>query len=178
VNELILPNWTLPVPTTAGPAETHCVPEKTFLVDDEELRSLVQAARRARALAYAPFSRFHVGCALTMADDPAQKVLTAANVENSSYGLTMCAERVALHHAAAAGFRQVRYLAVSCPSTQPSALAERSPCGACRQVIKEFADAATLILIDRGTPDLSADVFDIERLLLFGFRFVAPPMSA
>lgn len=147
------------------------LPERVFEVDESELRHLVRTARETAVRAHAPFSHFHVGAAVIMADDPAGATLTGTNVENSSYGLTVCAERTALHYAASRGFRRLRLLAVSCPEVHAASLRDRSPCGACRQVIREFATDETLILLDRGEDACTADVLDIERLLPFGFRF-------
>jgi cytidine deaminase len=160
-------------PAAAGdfPAPEWSLPEKVFEVDEAELRHLVRTARETAVRAHAPFSRFHVGAALIMADDPAGATLTGTNVENSSYGLTVCAERTALQHAASRGFRHLRLLAVSCPDVHAASLRDRAPCGACRQVIREFATHDTLILIDRGDDAFSADAMDIERLLPFGFQF-------
>lgn len=177
LSPLVLPAWQSAPPSATAeglfPVDA-ALPERTFMVDAERLRELVRHARQAAANAYAPFSHFPVGAALEMADDPAAAILTGTNVENSSYGLTMCAERTALHHAASRGFRRLKYLAVSCARISGGPLRDRSPCGACRQVIKEFADEETLILLDRGLDDFSADVLDIERLLPFGFKFTPP----
>lgn len=148
------------------------LPARTIVADGTLLQELIRRARTASQLAYAPFSAFRVGAALVMADDPDQAIITGANVENSSYSLTQCAERTALQSAAARGHRRLRYLAVSCAASTPATpLRHRSLCGSCRQVLREFADDETLVLIDRGTPEPSADIFDLERLLPHGFRF-------
>ncbi len=93
------------------------------------LRALVRAARAARRRAYAPYSRFPVGAAVSTASGD---VVTACNVENASYGLSICAERAAIHRAVAEGHRRLHTVAVS---SGPSAA---FPCGACRQVMAEF----------------------------------------
>ena len=91
---------------------------------------LIDAAWQAREQAYAPYSRFSVGAALLGADG---SVFTGANVENLSFGLTICAERVAISGAVAAGARRFERIAVVADTTTPV-----SPCGACRQVRAEF----------------------------------------
>ena len=92
---------------------------------------LVQAATEAQANAYAPYSGFKVGAAL---QDTEGRIFVGANVENASYGLTNCAERVALGAAIAAGARKFDRLVVVSEASPPSA-----PCGACRQVLSEMA---------------------------------------
>jgi cytidine deaminase len=171
MSRIVLPAVTF---FSAGPGRFSppewSLPEKVFEIDEAELYHLVRAAREAAVRAYAPFSHFHVGAAVIMADDPSGATITGTNVENSSYGLTACAERTTLQAAAARGFRQLRLLAVSCPDVHAASLRDRSPCGACRQAIREFATDQTLILIDRGDDAPAADLLDIERLLPFGFR--------
>ena len=159
--------------TPAGEIRTASVslPERKIEVDGEAVADLMAAARRAAEVAYAPFSKFHVGAALVMADDPGGDIITGCNVENSSYGATVCAERVAVFTAAARGLRRLRWLAVSTLATLDAPLQDRSPCGVCRQVIREFADEDTLVLCDSGEDGVIGEVFDIDRLLPFGFRF-------
>ena len=152
------------------------IPEKTIAIDPDTIRELILAARRAAETAHAPYSNFHVGAALLMADDPdkdttASSIITGANVENASYGATICAERNAIAIAAARGLRLIQYLAVSVTQTLDRPLAERSPCGICRQTIREFADAQTLVIIDHSDDNSSlGDLLDIDRLLPHAFH--------
>jgi cytidine deaminase len=95
-----------------------------------EWESLVEAAWLARESAYAPYSNFHVGAALLAADG---RVFSGCNVENVSYGLTNCAERVAIGAAVTAGVREFLAVVVVADTALPI-----SPCGACRQVLAEF----------------------------------------
>lgn len=157
----------------------HRVPEKRVTVPVATVADLVAAARAAARNAYVPFSKFHVGAALIMADDPEARIFAGANIENSSYGVCNCGERTALFKAAAEGFRRVKYLAVSTADSLNGPLADRSPCGICRQAIREFTprDVAlddALIFVDTGEEGALAEVFDIERLLPYGFNFGGP----
>ncbi len=94
--------------------------------------ALISAATASRQLAYAPYSNFQVGAALQAKDG---RVFTGCNVENLSYGLTICAERSALFAAIAAGVREFSAIAIVADTREPI-----SPCGACRQVMAEFGD--------------------------------------
>jgi len=102
---------------------------------DEEL---LRAAREVRARSHAPFSKFKVGAAIR---DDAGRIFTGCNVENASYGLTMCAERVAIFKAISEGAGKLERVAVV---TDNNTLTP--PCGACRQLLWEFCRDAELVL--------------------------------
>jgi homotetrameric cytidine deaminase len=95
--------------------------------------ALLATARAALPNAHAPYSRYHVAASVLTADG---RLFTGVNVENASYGLTLCAERNAVAAAVAAGARSLRALCVTCSGSEPP-----SPCGACRQVLAEFPPA-------------------------------------
>lgn len=94
------------------------------------MTDLVARAREAMRNAWAPYSKFHVGAAIEAADG---RVFVGCNVESASYGLTICAERMALGAAVAAGARSLRRVVVTTAVEPPAA-----PCGACRQLLAEF----------------------------------------
>ena len=100
--------------------------------------ALVAAARAAREHAVADFSGFKVGAALETADGA---IVTGCNVENASYGLTICAERVAIFKALSEGKRSFRRIAVVADTDSPT-----PPCGACRQIIWEFCGDITVVI--------------------------------
>jgi cytidine deaminase len=107
--------------------------------------ALVAAARRAAEHAYSPYSGWRVGAAVVFvgADGPP---FVGANVENASYGLTLCAERAAI----VAGHRRIARLAISCRDASGTTVTGVVPCGACLQVIAEFAAGDVEIAIDGG----------------------------
>ncbi len=125
---------------------------------DAELLELARAASRS---AHCPYSNFHVGAAIRAGG----RTFSGANVENASYGLTVCAERTAAFAAVLAGAGRFEAIAVACVDApegcDPGLL---MPCGACRQVLAEFADPATPVHVDR------VGSFRLDELLPHAFR--------
>ncbi|MFW6156971.1 MAG: cytidine deaminase [Armatimonadota bacterium] len=127
------------------------------MLQSEGVEKLIAAARGARERAVASYSNFPVGAAVMCADG---RVFEGCNIENASYGLTICAERVAMFCAVAAGCRQIDAIAIAGPGEEPL-----SPCGACRQVMVELAPDAEVIMAGerthrtRSVADLMPDAF-------------------
>jgi cytidine deaminase len=109
-------------------------------VDQPDYAALTEAALAARSLAYAPYSRFQVGAAALTASG---RIFPGGNIENAAYPMTVCAERVALFSAYAAGEREIVAMAVVTDTDDVA-----SPCGACRQVIFELAPRAGILLLN------------------------------
>ncbi len=144
-------------------------------LEDQE-KILIKKAQEAMKSAYSPYSQFHVGCAIELKDGT---IIQASNQENASYGLTVCAERNALFAVGSAGKKdQVRTIAISgSPKDQIGEVVpvERenivSPCGACRQVIKEYEDLAgqKLVILFITNAQRIYRIEGIEALLPFAF---------
>lgn len=115
-------------------------------VRGEPDRQLLALARQAALNAYSPYSKFRVGAAVLFDDAPT--LFVGCNVENASYGLTMCAERVAIGTAVAQNARSLLKIAVAVVGENGTPVKSFMPCGACRQVISEFGTADTDVLID------------------------------
>ena len=111
-------------------------------LDAESADALAQQALAVQQHAYAPASHFHVGAAVRTRDG---RVFVGCNVENASYGLTICAERAAVCAAVAAGARELVAVAIATDLEQPG-----RPCGACRQVLAEFGLGMHVLLVGRG----------------------------
>ncbi|MBE6601739.1 MAG: cytidine deaminase [Ruminococcaceae bacterium] len=124
---------------------------------------LMEAALRAREAAYAPYSRFRVGAALLSSDGT---LYTGCNVENASYSLTNCAERVAFGKAVSEGMRSFSAIAIVGGCDDASDFSLCAPCGACRQVMAEFCNADFRILL--GDPS-HISVYTLAELLPFSF---------
>jgi len=131
---------------------------------------LLDAAERAWRNAHAPYSRYRVGAAV-LADGG--KIYAGGNVENASYGLTLCAERVAVGAAVAAGARRVRAVAVVADGPE-----RPYPCGACRQVLAEFAADDAPVLVARRGAVRQAEEFTLGALLPHAFRLGTKPPEA
>lgn len=123
-------------------------------------RQLIQAAARARERAVAPYSKFKVGAALVTRGG---EIISGANVESASYGLTCCAERVALFSALTGGKRDI--LAVAVVARAPGG---PMPCGACRQLLAEYAPAAKVWVADSRAPGRIRE-FTVRKLLPSAF---------
>jgi cytidine deaminase len=108
------------------------------LSDSDSVEELIAAARAVRENARADFSHFKVGAALETSDGT---IVTGCNIENATYGLTICAERVALFKALSDGHHKFRRIVVVAPPEAPT-----PPCGACRQVLWEFAGDLEIVL--------------------------------
>ncbi len=120
----------------------------------KEYKKLINEAENARKRAYAPYSKFKVGAAVLCADG---KIFTGCNIENASFGLAVCAERVAIFKAISEG--ETKFDAIAIVGDTDKAC---SPCGACRQVISEFGEDTPLIMANlKG----DAKIKKIEELL-------------
>jgi cytidine deaminase len=122
-------------------------------ISEEQELELLRVARAAALRAYSPYSKIRVGAALLGADG---KVYAGCNVENASYGLTLCAERAAVVQAIAGGTQRFRAIAVT--TNQKDAL---MPCGACRQVLHEFAPELCVIVQGDGGPRVRARLSEL-----------------
>jgi cytidine deaminase len=132
-------------------------------LSEKNSESLIEAAKEARLQSVAPFSNFLVGAAIRTEDG---KVYTGCNVESASYGLTVCAERVAIWKALSEGERKFSELAVVADTESLT-----PPCGTCRQIIWEFARGAKIVFANlEGT----TETFEIKDLLprAFDARFL------
>jgi len=119
---------------------------------------LLRVARAATKNAYAPFSKLKVGAAVLTAKG---RIFSGCNIENSSYGLTICAERVAIFKAVSAGGREIQAVLVYADTAKLT-----PPCGACLQVIDEFSENPEIVL----TNGRSTKTYRLRELLPLGFR--------
>jgi cytidine deaminase len=136
----------------------------TSLLDDPRISALVLEAQSAAARAYAPYSSFTVGACL-LADDGT--TFSGCNVENASYGLTICAERNAVFQMVAAGKQRFQMIVIYTPTATAT-----PPCGACRQVLSEFSRDAVVVSVCDGPEVRRTTVGD---LLPDGFELKGQP---
>jgi cytidine deaminase len=127
---------------------------------------LIQAALAVRERAYARYSQFHVGAALLASSG---RIYVGCNVENGSYGLTICAERSAVFSAVAAGERRFERLAIATAGGG-------TPCGACRQVLAEFGPELPILVIDVERPKTYVEI-NLRELLPLAFTFTPSQAS-
>ncbi len=125
-------------------------------------QELVQKAIEARKNSYSPYSKFKVGAALLTAEN---EFYTGVNIENASYGLTVCAERTALLKAVSEGSVKFVALAVACDT---DSFSDAYPCGVCRQVMAEFLNDAADIIVSVNTGEYR--VHKMKELLPYAFK--------
>lgn len=128
-------------------------------ISEKTIRKLLAEARRSRKFSYAPYSNLYVGASVITKDG---KIFKGPNIENASYGLTICAERVAIFNALSSGAKGIIAIAISCDAKKIC-----TPCGACRQVIHEFSEDA-VVVIERKKGYI---IKTINELLPLGFKF-------
>lgn len=124
---------------------------------------LIKLAQEASKNAYVPFSNFHVGAAIEAKDGT---IFSGCNIENSSYGATNCAERTAIFKAVSEGYGENSFekIAIVCESEEPG-----SPCGICRQVMYEFMDPNTTVILGSTLNDNFIE-YKLGELLPYGFK--------
>lgn len=127
---------------------------------EKEILSMVDKAIEARENSYAPYSKFQVGAAILADND---KIHLGTNVENGSFGLTNCAERTAIFSAVTSGMKKIKTIAVVADTSGPV-----SPCGACREVMNEFSDDDTVIILANLKREYK--VMNIDDLLPYRFK--------
>jgi cytidine deaminase len=133
------------------------------MLDETRQQQLLDQARRAREHAYAPYSTFPVGAAVLT---EAGEIFSGCNIENASLGAAICAERVAIFTAVAAGRRRFAALAVIADTPEPVA-----PCGLCRQVLAEFSPDCVIIMANLAGRRRLAN---LQELLPLAFRLPTP----
>lgn len=125
-----------------------------------DYKQLMDRAKEASKMSYSPFSRFAVGAALIAKSG---KIYSGCNIENSSFGMTNCAERTAIFKAVSEGEREILAIAIYSPNSDNC-----YPCGACRQVMLEFQGDEEIIVITEDCGRL--DARKLSEFLPFGFR--------
>jgi cytidine deaminase len=132
-----------------------------------EYQNLILAAIEARRHAYAPYSKFEVGAALLTSTG---EIVSGVNVENASYGMTICAERSAIFAAVSLGMRDFTAIAIATAGGH-------APCGACCQVMSEFAPDLLVLLVDSDRPEQPPRQLRLKELLPHSFEFKGPSVG-
>jgi len=130
------------------------------MLNETDIVELISAAKDVSSRSYCPYSKFPVGAALKAGDG---RVFAGCNVENASFGLTVCAERNAIFSAVSAGVAEITALVIYTPTAEPV-----TPCGACRQVLLEFGRNADVVCVCAGPGRLN---FRASELLPHQFTF-------
>ena len=123
------------------------------MISDQLTCELLEQARRASKNAYCNYSNFPVGAAILTANG---EIYSGCNIENASFGLTICAERTAIFNAVSGGDQQIQAVVIYTPTPCPTA-----PCGACRQVINEFGPNAMVISFCDGVDEIQSLLNDL-----------------
>ncbi|KAK0657333.1 cytidine deaminase-like protein [Cercophora newfieldiana] len=147
-----------PILSTTSPSDLTTT-TTTFHLTPDEFTTLLQKSTASKSTAYCPYSNFRVGCCLLTTSGT---YITGANVENASYPVTTCAERVAFGKAITEGHRGFKAVAVATDIAPPA-----SPCGMCRQFIREFCELSVPIIMFDGSGGYS--VMRLEELLPLSF---------
>ncbi len=126
---------------------------------EEEIKKYINEALNIMEQAYVPYSKFPVAAILI---DENNKIYKGVNVENASYGLSLCAERNAITSAVTDGMRKIKFIIIVADTQGPV-----SPCGACRQVISEFSNKDTRIIL--ANKDYNYKIWDVEEMIPYAF---------
>ena len=131
------------------------------MLSESQIKQLISQADEARSRSYAPYSGYAVGAALLCADGT---VITGCNMENAAFGPGICAERCAIYKAVSEGYREFKAIAVAGSPVGEPVSQYASPCGVCRQVMREFADPKSFDVVTAG-PDGAYRIHTLEELL-------------
>jgi cytidine deaminase len=135
-------------------------------IAETDIKHLIESAKKARKRAYAPYSGYTVGAAVLTEEG---HTFTGSNIENASYGLTICAERMAIGAAVNAGERSIRAIAIMGDKAGQTGGGHRTPpCGACRQVMNEFMPDDGVVIV--AALDGRYDTYVLKNLLPVAFK--------
>lgn len=138
---------------------------KKYMLEQDIVKSMITAAQTAREKAYAPYSSFMVGAAVYTENG---HIYSGCNIENSSYGAANCAERTAIYKAVSEGETHIKAVAIVA-GMKTKKTVYTSPCGICRQVIAEFGDGDTYIIMAESPDEYK--IVTLKELFPYGFDF-------